>query len=63
MKTAATFALAAVLALTAAQGASASRTAYFKVSLVASQDGHFTIFRWSEPERMVHAHRVERLLL
>ncbi len=33
------------------------------VALVASQDGHFTIFRWSDGERMVHAHRVEALLL
>jgi hypothetical protein len=33
------------------------------VALVASQDGHFTIFAWSDAERMVHAHRVETLLL
>ena len=33
------------------------------VALVASQDGRFTIFRWSEEEDMVHAHRVEALLL
>jgi len=33
------------------------------VALVASQDGHFTIFRWSDVEGMVHAHRVEALLL
>jgi len=33
------------------------------VALVASQDGNFTIFRWSQAERMVHAHRVEALLL
>jgi hypothetical protein len=33
------------------------------VALVASQDGHFTIFRWSDGEGMVHAHRVETLLL
>jgi len=33
------------------------------VALVASQDGNFTIFRWSEAEGMVHAHRVEALLL
>jgi hypothetical protein len=33
------------------------------VALVASQDGHFTIFRWSSAEGMVHAHRVEALLL
>jgi hypothetical protein len=33
------------------------------VALVASQDGRFTIFAWSAPETMVHAHRVEALLL
>lgn len=33
------------------------------VALVASQDGRFTIFEWSECEAMVHAHRVEVLLL
>jgi len=33
------------------------------VALVASQDGHFTIFAWSPCEGMVHAHRVEVLLL
>jgi len=33
------------------------------VALVASQDGHFTIFRWSDTEGLVHAHRVEALLL
>jgi Probable sensor domain DACNV len=33
------------------------------VALVASQDGRFTIFAWSPSERMVHAHRVEALLL
>jgi hypothetical protein len=32
-------------------------------ALVASQDGRFTIFKWSQPEDMVHAHRVEALLL
>ena len=31
--------------------------------LVASQDGRFTIFKWSPCEEMVHAHRVEALLL
>src|SRR5215831_18726411 len=31
--------------------------------LVASQDGHFTVFAWSPCESMVHAHRVESLLL
>jgi hypothetical protein len=33
------------------------------VALVASQDGRFTIFEWSECEAMVHAHRVDALLL
>jgi hypothetical protein len=32
-------------------------------ALVASQDGRFTIFQWSPCEGMVHAHRVEALLL
>jgi hypothetical protein len=33
------------------------------VALVASQDGRFTIFEWSECEETVHAHRVDALLL
>lgn len=33
------------------------------IALVASQDGRFTIFAWSPCEDMVHAHRVETLLL
>jgi hypothetical protein len=33
------------------------------VALVASQDGGFTVFAWSPCETMVHAHRVETLLL
>jgi Probable sensor domain DACNV len=33
------------------------------VALVASQDGRFTIFSWCAREGMVHAHRVESLLL
>jgi hypothetical protein len=33
------------------------------VALVASQDGRFTVFAWSPCEDMVHAHRVETLLL
>ena len=33
------------------------------VALVASQDGRFTIFCWSDAEGMVQAHRVETLLL
>jgi hypothetical protein len=31
--------------------------------LVASQDGRFTIFKWSPCEEIVHAHRVDALLL
>jgi hypothetical protein len=33
------------------------------LALVASQDGRFTIFEWSVQEAMVHAHRVDVLLL
>jgi len=33
------------------------------VALVASQDGAFTVFAWSGCKDMVHAHRVESLLL
>jgi hypothetical protein len=33
------------------------------VALVASQDGRFTVFAWSPCEEIVHAHRVETLLL
>ena len=33
------------------------------LSLVASQDGRFTVFAWSPCEGMVHAHRVETLLM
>jgi hypothetical protein len=33
------------------------------VALVASQDGRFTVFAWSPCESLVHAHRVETLLL
>lgn len=33
------------------------------IALVASQDGRFTTFSWSEPEQMVHAYRIEALLL
>jgi hypothetical protein len=33
------------------------------VALVASQDGRFTVFAWSPCENMVHAHRIETLLL
>ena len=33
------------------------------VALVASQDGRFTVFAWSPCENMVHAHRIEALIL
>jgi hypothetical protein len=33
------------------------------MALVASQDGRFTLFAWSPCEEIVHAHRVESLLL
>ena len=33
------------------------------LALVASQDGHFTIFAWSPCEETVHAHRIETLLM
>jgi hypothetical protein len=33
------------------------------VALVASQDGRFTVFAWSPCEEIVHAHRIEVLLL
>jgi hypothetical protein len=33
------------------------------IALVASQDGRFTVFAWSPCEAMVHAHRVEALLV
>jgi hypothetical protein len=33
------------------------------LALVASQDGRFTIFKWSHREQQVHAHRVDALLL
>jgi hypothetical protein len=33
------------------------------MALVASQDGRFTIFKWSMREEFVHAHRVDALLL
>jgi hypothetical protein len=33
------------------------------VALVASQDGRFTVFEWSPCEQMVHAHRLDVLLL
>jgi hypothetical protein len=46
--------------LSAAQFVQDQRNA---VALVASQDGRFTVFAWSPCEEMVHAHRVETLLL
>jgi hypothetical protein len=33
------------------------------IALVASQDGRFTVFGWSETENLVHAHRVDALFL
>ena len=33
------------------------------LALVASQDGRFTVFTWSECEGMVHAHRIDALLI
>jgi hypothetical protein len=33
------------------------------IALVASQDGRFTVFAWSPNEEMVHAHRIDALLL
>jgi hypothetical protein len=33
------------------------------LALVASQDGRFTVFAWSPCEAMVHAHRIDVLLL
>ncbi len=33
------------------------------IAMVASQDGRFTIFSWSPCDDMVHAHRVDSLLL
>jgi hypothetical protein len=32
-------------------------------ALVASQDGRFTVFEWSAADQMVHAHRLDALLL
>jgi hypothetical protein len=46
--------------LAAAQFAHDQRDA---VAMVASQDGRFTAFEWSPCESMVHAHRIEALLL
>jgi len=33
------------------------------LAMVASQDGRFTVFAWSPCENLVHAHRVETLLM
>ena len=33
------------------------------IALVASQDGHFTIFEWSPCDKMVRGHRVDALLM
>jgi hypothetical protein len=33
------------------------------IALVASQDGQFTVFAWSQQLNMVHAHRIDVLLL
>ncbi len=33
------------------------------IALVASQDGHFTVFTWSQKEQLVQAHRIDALLL
>jgi hypothetical protein len=46
--------------LSAAQFAQDQRDS---IALVASQDGRFTVFAWSEREQMVHAHRIESLLI
>jgi hypothetical protein len=46
--------------LSAAQFAHDQRDA---MALVASQDGRFTVFAWSESDAIVRAHRVETLLL
>lgn len=46
--------------LSAAQFAHDQQDAFV---LAASQDGRFTVFAWSPCENMVHAHRIETLLL
>ncbi len=46
--------------LSAAQFAHDQRDA---IAMVASQDGGFTVFAWSPCEEMVHAHRIETMLL
>ncbi len=39
------------------------RDQHDSIALVASQDGRFTVFAWSPCENMVHAHRIDVLLL
>jgi hypothetical protein len=46
--------------LSAAQFAHDQRDA---AALVASQDGRFTVFKWASCDDLVHAHRVDALLL
>ena len=46
--------------LSAAQFAHDQRNA---VALVASQDGRFTVFAWSPVRQIVHAYRLEALLI
>lgn len=46
--------------LSAAQFVNDQRRA---MAMVASQDGRFTVFAWSPCENLVHAHRVETLLM
>jgi hypothetical protein len=46
--------------LSAAQFAHDQRNA---LALVASQDGQFTVFAWSSLKNMVHAHRLDALLI
>jgi hypothetical protein len=46
--------------LSAAEFADDQRDA---IALVASQDGRFTVLGWSPCEQMIHAHRIETLLL
>src|SRR5213594_2689038 len=46
--------------LSAAQFAHDQRDA---IALVASQDGQFTVFAWSPLKNMVHAHRLDALLI
>jgi hypothetical protein len=46
--------------LSAAQFAHDQRDA---IAMVASQDGRFTVFGWSDAEGIVNANRIETLLL